>query len=249
MAVFVLVHGSWGGGWQWQPVAEMLRAAGHSVYTPTLTGCGDRHRGTTDPAAVTLARHIDDVTDLLFFDDLTDVVLVGWSYGAHVVAGVADASPDCVSALINLDGGLATEGSSQLDDIDESGRAALRDELAAGEATGWVPAPTADDLSDVLFDPQLRVWVGERERPHPYATWTSPFPDHGGARNLIRSTYLRCRAPDGTADIPVADPGHTSQRKTTQTSPRCAPTRTGPWPTCRSTTSASSTPRASWRTR
>jgi pimeloyl-ACP methyl ester carboxylesterase len=85
MSVFVLVHGGWGGGgWQWRGVAAELRFRGHEVFTPTLTGLGDRsHLATV--AAADLSLHIRDIEQMLYFEDLTDVVLVGWIYGGAVV--------------------------------------------------------------------------------------------------------------------------------------------------------------------
>ena len=91
MATFVLVHGAFIGGWAWRWVAPELRLAGHEVFTPTLTGHGDRAhlaRPETD-----LDTHIEDVVNLLRYEDLTAVILVGWSYGGMPVAGVADRIP------------------------------------------------------------------------------------------------------------------------------------------------------------
>src|SRR5207244_4343977 len=88
LATFVLVHGALGGGWCWRWVMPHLRAAGHEVYAPTLTGLGERvHLASPQ---VDLDTHIEDVVNVLEFEDLSGVVLVGWSYGGMVVAGVAD---------------------------------------------------------------------------------------------------------------------------------------------------------------
>src|SRR6185436_15367851 len=85
---FVLVHGAWHGGWCWARVADRLRAAGHTVYTPTLTGLADR-RHLLSPQ-VNLDTHIADITNLLEYEELKDVVLVGHSYAGIIVSGVAD---------------------------------------------------------------------------------------------------------------------------------------------------------------
>src|SRR5688572_726041 len=87
-APFVLVHGAWAGGWAWKRVAPLLRAQGHDVFTPTLTGLGERvHLASPD---VNLDTHIEDIVNLLVYEDLEDAVLVGWSYGGMVVTGVLD---------------------------------------------------------------------------------------------------------------------------------------------------------------
>src|SRR5262245_44258791 len=101
MATFVLVHGAWHGGWCWRKLRTMLRAAGHEVYTPTLTGLGERsHLGN---AAVGLATHVRDVANVLFYEDLSSVVLVGHSYGGMVIGGVAHQAPERLAHLVYLD--------------------------------------------------------------------------------------------------------------------------------------------------
>lgn len=92
MATYVLVHGGGHGGWCYRKVAALLRQAGHDVYTPTLTGLGERaHLVSGD---VDLDLHIRDITAVLHYDDLRDVILVGHSYGGMVITGVADRSSD-----------------------------------------------------------------------------------------------------------------------------------------------------------
>src|SRR5262249_9017727 len=88
MTDFGLVHGTWGGGWQWRPVAERLRAHGHRVFTPTLTGLGERAHLVTPTTS--LDTHVDDIANVIAWEELSDIVLVGTSYGGLVIAGVAD---------------------------------------------------------------------------------------------------------------------------------------------------------------
>jgi pimeloyl-ACP methyl ester carboxylesterase len=85
---FVLVHGAWHGGWCWQRVADRLRDKGHRVFTPTLTGLGERSHLLR--AGVDLKTHIADVANVLKWERLTDVVLCGHSYGGFVISGVAE---------------------------------------------------------------------------------------------------------------------------------------------------------------
>src|SRR5881409_3342030 len=101
MATFVLVHGGFHGGWCWKRVTPLLRAAGHEVYTPTLTGLGERaHLLTRD---VGLATHVQDVINVLTYEELTDLLLVGHSYGGMVITGVAERLPARVRQLVYLD--------------------------------------------------------------------------------------------------------------------------------------------------
>lgn len=209
VSVFVLVHGGWGGGWQWRPVADRLRHRGHDVFTPTLTGLGDRSHLTQAP--VNLSLHIQDVTQLLYFEDLTDVILVGWSYGGAVVDGVADLVPERLQHVVNLDGEVVNEGVALMDGWTEEARIAMRGMLEQAKATGWMPPPSADDMAGDLHDPQLRSWVAARERPQPFATDTEPFPDNGGRRFTVRHTFLRC-SDDDWLEEPVVTALRTDER-------------------------------------
>src|SRR5215469_7235356 len=100
-ATFVLVHGGSHGGWCWQRVAKRLRSAGHDVYTPTLTGLGERsHLLRPD---IDLDLQIEDVVQVLKYEDLHDVILAGHSYGGMVITGVADRALDRIAWLVFLD--------------------------------------------------------------------------------------------------------------------------------------------------
>ena len=101
MATFVLVHGAWGGGWEWRWVSAGLRAAGHEVFAPTLTGLGDRAHLISPE--VGLSTHIEDVRAVLRIEDIHDVVLCGQSSGGMVVTGVADREPERIAHLVYLD--------------------------------------------------------------------------------------------------------------------------------------------------
>ena len=109
MATFVLVHGASTGGWYWAPVRARLRAAGHEVFTPTLTGLGERaHLLRQD---VGLDTHVADVLNVLAYGDLVGVVLAGHSYGGMVVTGVADRAPERVAHLVYVDAFVPTTAS------------------------------------------------------------------------------------------------------------------------------------------
>ena len=113
MATFVICHGAWSAGWAWKKVRPLLRAAGREVFTPTCTGLGERvHQASP---AVDLETHIEDVLGVIEFEGLTDIALVGHSYGGMVATGVADRVPERVKQLIYLDAFVPGHGQSLLD--------------------------------------------------------------------------------------------------------------------------------------
>ncbi|HVX83755.1 MAG TPA: alpha/beta hydrolase [Phycisphaerae bacterium] len=114
MATYVIVHGAWGGSAGWTPTAERLRAAGHAVYTPTLTGLGQRKH--LFSGAINLSTHVQDVAGVIESENLRDFVLVGHSYGGMVITGVADRIPDRIKQLIYVDACLPNDGES-LNDV------------------------------------------------------------------------------------------------------------------------------------
>jgi len=105
---YVLVHGAWHGSWCWKRVRKSLRDAGHQVFTPTLTGVGDRSH--LNSAAINLSTHIADVVNLLQWEDLSDVVLCGHSYGGSVISGVIDRIPERIRTLVYLDAFVPEDG-------------------------------------------------------------------------------------------------------------------------------------------
>ncbi len=107
---FVLVHGATAGGWEWKRTGEFLTADGHTVYRATLTGLGERmHLNSTE---VNLETHINDVVNLILFEDLHDVVLTGHSYGGMVVTGVIDRIPERIKHVVYLDAAVPDDGQS-----------------------------------------------------------------------------------------------------------------------------------------
>ena len=110
MATFVLVHGAWHGSWCWKRVRRLLQDQGHEVFTPTLTGVAERsHLLTRD---VNLETHILDVVNLIRWEELSDVVLCGHSYGGAVITGVADRIPHHIRSLVYLDAFVPENGES-----------------------------------------------------------------------------------------------------------------------------------------
>ncbi len=110
---FVIVHGAWGGGWGFKELASIMRAAGHQVYRPTLTGQGERVHLASPK--VGLETHIQDIVNVIEFENLHDVVLVGHSYGGMVITGVADRIPKRLSRIVYVDAHLPNDGESMFD--------------------------------------------------------------------------------------------------------------------------------------
>lgn len=188
MATFVLVHGAVVGGWCWRWVAPELRAAGHEVYTPTLTGLGERvHLASPH---VTLDTHIEDVVNLLHFEDLTGVVLVGWSYGGMVVAAAADRAPERIAHLVYFDSDVPRDGDTSA----PPSQHAAREELARRHGDGWRVPPEVTRAEPLLLAElreEQRRWIAARFVPHLLATWTQPI-HLTGAAAAVPTTYIRC---------------------------------------------------------
>jgi pimeloyl-ACP methyl ester carboxylesterase len=108
--VYVIVHGAWGGGWAFKNVDEIMSSHGNIVYRPSLTGQGERvHLSSAD---IDLNTHIKDVVNLILYENLKNVILVGHSYGGMVITGVADSIPDRIKKLVFLDAILPNDGES-----------------------------------------------------------------------------------------------------------------------------------------
>jgi pimeloyl-ACP methyl ester carboxylesterase len=190
--VFVLVHGAWHGGWCWRRVAPLLRARGHEVHCPTLTGVGDRAH--LFHAGIDLRLHVQDILMLLEMEDLQDVVLVGHSYGGMVITGVADAAPARLRRLVYLDAFVPENGRALIDYVDPQ-RAAHQHEQ--GEKSGAVdPMPLAG-LG--LTRPEDIAWVSPRLTRHPYRTMVQrlELSNEAAWRSLPKS-YVNCFSATGT---------------------------------------------------
>ena len=134
---YVLVHGAWHGSWCWQRVRKSLQDAGHQVFTPTLTGLGERCH--LNSSAVSLSTHIADVVNLLRWEDLSDVVLCGHSYGGMVITGVADRIPERIRALVYLDAFVPEDGECLFDLAPEHAQHMRLQAHTAG--SGWNVLP------------------------------------------------------------------------------------------------------------
>lgn len=191
-APFVLVHGGWHGGWCWRRVAERLRAAGHAVFTPTLTGMGEReHLFTTE---IGLQTHVQDVLAVLHFEQLHDVVLVGHSYGGAVITQVADRDPAPVRALAYVDAIIPEHGQRGWDGFAPERQQAMQ---RAAAALGGTRVPPPDPASWGITDPADLAWVRACVTPHPIKTMFDAPLISGRWRNVQRKHYVLAGAHRG----------------------------------------------------
>src|SRR3954451_24537840 len=208
MATFVLVHGAWHGGWCWKKVTPLLRAAGHEVYTPTLTGLGERVHLVTPE--VNLSTHIDDVVNVLSYESLHQVVLVGHSYGGMVIARVADRVADRLAHLVYLDASIPDDGQS-LEDLNSPERRARVAEVVRTQGEGWRLPFNAESLVNwEITDEEDARWLRERLVPHPYATFTEPVRLSTGRGRLLPRTFILCThrsSPSRSAERAQQEPG------------------------------------------
>jgi len=186
MATFILVPGAWLGGWCWDDVAQLLRAAGHGVITVTLTGLAERaHLLTTE---IGLDTHVGDVADILVGEDLGDAILVGHSYGGTVIASLAERVPERLRCLVFLDASVPDDGQSNNDTLPPELVAMIRESAHRG-GDGWrVPPPAPTDWR---LDEELRA----RLTPHPLRSLEQPAALRSAASRRVRRAFLRTSPP------------------------------------------------------
>jgi pimeloyl-ACP methyl ester carboxylesterase len=188
----VLVHGGFHGGWCWAKVRRELEARGWAVYAPSLTGLADRaHLASPD---VALETHIRDITALIEFERLDDIVLCGHSAGGMVVTAVADRMPERIKHLIYLDAIVPDGGQSLLDVMSGSPEVvqAFRD-LAASQGDGWQVPPVLFTAADCgVEDPTDQDWVDRLMTAHPLRAFSDPVTLTGRVSEVPHRTYIRC---------------------------------------------------------
>ena len=175
-ATFVLVHGAWHGAWCWTKLTPLLRAGGHQVYTPTLTGLGERAHLLT--SQVGLDTHIQDVAAVLEYEDLKDVILVGHSYGGMVISGVAEQAPARVAQLVYLDAFMPEDGKAVTDYAP----------LPPTSADGWrIPQPK---LTFGVADERDLAWMVARLGDQPLKAFTQPAKVSAARGRSLKGSYI-----------------------------------------------------------
>jgi len=180
---YVLVHGAWHGGWCWRDIAKGLRAAGHTVFTPTLTGLGERVHLMNK--SVNLSTHAADVVKVFEFEELNDVILVGHSYAGHVIPLVADQIKARIRHLVFLDAVVAQDGKAFLPP-------GVGEERAKTAIDGYLQEPPALEFFGVPSDHPLAPWVKRRLTNHPLTTLMETVHYKNGGPAGLPKTYIRC---------------------------------------------------------
>lgn len=196
MATFVLIHGSYQGGWIWQRVASRLRARGHLVYAPTLDGCAERKHALR--AGITTETHAAEITEILFYEDLRDVVMVGTSSGGMVLCRAAESARERIGRLVLVDALALYDGERIRDIVQRS--TAVPSGLAAG--------PTREDAQNRLFadlDPETRAWALDRYTLHPIGIYDNPVRLDTFWSQQWKATVIWCRR--------AVNPGQAHQRR------------------------------------
>ncbi len=165
MAKIVLLHGAYQGGWIWTRVSPYLRAAGHTVFTPTLDGCGER-RHALRPGIDTESQAAE-VAEMLFFEDLTDVILVGTSCGGMIACRVAELARDRIARVVLADALALFNGEAVSDHVQRP--TAITTDIGTG--------PSYEDASNRMFASltgETKEWALARYTPHPVAAMAAP---------------------------------------------------------------------------
>ena len=181
---FVLVHGAWHGGWCYARVRHRLTAQGHRVFTPTLTGLGERsHLMSGD---INLDTHITDVVNVIKWEGLKNVVLCGHSYGGWIISGVAEQMLDTLASIVFLDAYMSEDGDSG----QKIGSASSQEGIAKALATGAIsrPGPSARDFMVASEDD--RAWVDSKTTEQPLGVSLQPIKLTGARDQVAKKTYI-----------------------------------------------------------
>ena len=187
----VLVHGAGHGGWCWKMVRESLQAEGFAVFTPTLTGLGERVH--LRSPSLSLTTHILDVENLIRWEELDDVILVGHSYAGMVITGVCDHLKSRVAHVIYLDAALPKDGQAAFPDLTREIVEARSGPLVDGYLM------TVNDLAALGVAnerPEIRAWMQRRLTEHPLQLMTEPITLVNGGSEGVARTFVLCADPD-----------------------------------------------------
>ena len=184
-ATFLVCHGAWSAGWAWKKMHPLMAARGHRLVTPSYTGLGERAH--LAGPSIDLETHIQDILNVIKYEDLRDIVLVGHSYGGMVATGVADRARDVVSQLIYIDAFVPDDGQSLLD-LNEPARARMQELARAGDGYRVPPNPTPPDTPQADLD-----WLTARRVDMPIKCFETKLRLQGGSVSLPRSYIYATR--------------------------------------------------------
>ena len=200
MATYVLVHGGWSGSHVFRHIRRRLAAAGHEVFTPSLTGIGERVHLASP--VINLNTHVRDVVNQVLYEDLTGIVLLGFSYGGFVITGALEHIADRVRHLVFVDAFVPNDGETALGHTlgIEAGPAALNED--------WLVPPPERTFDD----PAEGDWMNARRTPHPIGCFTEsvrlarPLEEFGFARTYVKATL------DPPTDVGAGALGRAAER-------------------------------------
>jgi pimeloyl-ACP methyl ester carboxylesterase len=181
---FVLVHGAWHGGWCWRPVSDALVRQGHRVFSPTLTGLGERSHLLNK--TINLTTHISDIANVIRYEDLSNIVLVGHSYGGIIISGVAERLADKISSIVFLDAFLPEDGETLLQKSSPAFVTAINAAIEKGENGIKPPPAAAFGVAE-----KDRAWVDGKTTAQPVGTYTEPAVFKGARNRIAKKTYVR----------------------------------------------------------
>ena len=181
---FVLVHGSWHGGWCWRRVSDLLEKNGHKVYTPTLTGLGERSHLMS--GLITLDTHITDVANVIKWENLDNIVLVGHSYAGFVVSGVAEKALPSISSIVFLDAFLPDNGQRVVDLAPPELKANALKAAERNEVGRPVPPAKTFHVNE-----KDEAWVDSKMTPQPTFVSLQPIALTGARDKIAKKTYIR----------------------------------------------------------
>ena len=205
MPTFVLVHGGWHGSWCWKRVRAQLARARNDVFTPTLTGLGERSHLLSQ--SVSLQTHIDDVGNLILWEELTDVVLCGHSYAGLVITGVAEIMPERIRSLIYLDAFLPEPGQSLFDTLPAEA-AAFQRSLARDHGSGWLVPPGSAEFFGV--NERDRETVDRLCTPQPITTFEQPLEYSNRALSIADTRFIHAT---GWGNSPFSSAAESARRR------------------------------------
>jgi pimeloyl-ACP methyl ester carboxylesterase len=187
---FVLVHGGVHGGWFRYHVAKALRALGHSLFTPTQTGCGQRAHLISK--SITLDTVVDDIANVFQWEDLRDVILVGHSFGGNSISGVADRIPERIRQLIYLDAMMLEGGQTMFGQMPP---AVAASRLEAAQASGGVGIARPEAAYFGIVNSQQAAFVQARLTAQPLGVYTSALNLTHPLGNGLPAVYVQCTDP------------------------------------------------------
>jgi len=183
---FVLVHGGWHGGWCWRRVADLLEKNGHKVFAPTMTGLGERSH--LLDAKINLATHVTDIVNVIKWEGLSEIVLVGHSYGGVIISGVAEQVREAIGSIVFLDAFVPESGDSVADKASQPVREAIAALVQKGDSA-MKPVPAAV----FRVNEKDRAWVDDKCTLHPIATLTEKINVTGAHERITKKAYIRAK--------------------------------------------------------